>query len=149
MCMDFKVNCECGKYTASFSFRDNIMPPEVVNKLYCPECSKDMRLDPLTMIVDNGWIVEYDMDVVRFALSSLSAKDITPEFVFDNGYCTWRGMYPTDYIDSLKERQEITELAKIDPKRYLEELKNWSINRMDRLRVEGWRKTNGGEKIWI
>jgi hypothetical protein len=149
MCMDYKVSCECGKYTASFSFRDNIMPPEVVNRLYCPECASGIEIDPSRMLVDNGWIIEYDMDIARFAARVLPVKELTPEWIFDQGYCTWRGLYPMDYIDSVNERQRITELSRRDPKRYLEELKEWSIKRMDRLRAEGWRKANGGEKIWI
>ncbi len=142
MCMDYKVSCECGKYTASFSFRDNIMPAEVVNRLYCPECASGISFDPSRMIIDNGWIIEYDMDVARFASRVLPVKEITPEFLFDQGYCTWRGMYPTDYMDSLHERQKIMELSKIDPKRYLEELKSWGIKRMSRLKAEGWRKAS-------
>ncbi|MCX7793600.1 MAG: hypothetical protein N2257_04225 [Thermodesulfovibrionales bacterium] len=147
--MDYKVSCQCGKYIASFSFRDNIMPPEVVNRLFCPECSGDINFDPSSMIVDNGWIIEYDMDVARFAARVLPVKDITPEFIFDKGYCAWRGMYPLDYIDSMNERQKIIELAKSNPVRYLEELKRWGIMRMERLKKEGWRKAREGEKIWI
>lgn len=145
MCMDYKVSCECGKYTASFSFRDNIMPPEVVNRLYCPECATDVNFDPSKMLIDNGWIIEYDMDVARFSARVLPIKDISPEFIFDEGYCTWRGMYPMDYIDSVNERQKIMELSKIDPRRYLEELKSWGIQRMERLKVEGWRKALTGK----
>lgn len=149
MCMDYKKSCECGSFIASFSFRDNIMPPQTVNRLYCPECAKDIKFDPSTMIVDNGWIIEYDMDVARFASRALSERDLTPEFLFNQGYCSWRGLYPTDYIDSLREKQKITEMAKTDPIKYLEELKNWGKNRMNRLKEEGWRKANGGEKIWV
>jgi hypothetical protein len=140
--MDYKMSCECGRHMASFSFRDNIMPPDVINRLYCPECAKEIRYDPSAMIVDNRWIIEYDMDVARFVSRILPVEDITPDFIFDQGYCTWRGLYPTDYIDSLKERQKITEMAKIDPRKYLEELKNWGKKRMDRLKSEGWRKAN-------
>lgn len=125
------------------------MPPEVINRLYCSECSKEIRYDPFTMIVDNGWIIEYDMDVAKFASRALSVKDITPEFIFDQGYCTWRGLYPMDYIDSLIEREKIKKLAKTDPKKYLEELKNWGTNRMERLKAEGWRKASKGEEIWV
>ncbi len=54
----------------------------------------------------------------------------------------WRGIYPGEHIDNVREREKITKLAKIDPKRYLEEIKTWSIQRMERFSEEGWRKAN-------
>lgn len=145
MCMDHKTNCNCGRGVASFNFKDEIMPHEVVTHLYCPECSKDVAFNAGTMVADNGWIIAYDMDVAKFMGQKLPTGQITPEYLFDEGYCTWRGMTPTDHIDTVREREELTRLAKSDPKRYLAEIKDWAVRRMERLSEEGWRKARGRE----
>jgi hypothetical protein len=148
MCIEHSINCVCGKNHASFNLRDEILPHEVVTKLYCPACSSAVALDPSTMVADNGWILGYDMDVARFMLQKVaSAHQVTPEFIFDEGYCTWRGVTPSDHIDSVKERNELSQLAKTDRKRYFEEIRNWSNNRMERLAREGWRKANEREPV--
>lgn len=148
MCIDHSVNCSCGKGTASFNFRDNILPFEAIVKLSCPVCSQRAPFEPSTMIADNGWIIEFDMDVARFMLQKAApAGQVTPEFIFDEGYCTWRGVTPSDHIDSVTERNALLHLAQTDRKRYFEEFKNWSINRMERLAREGWRKANEREPV--
>jgi hypothetical protein len=142
MCIDHKMICKCGTHTASFNFRDEVMPVEIVSRLYCPQCASGVAFDAESMLKDNGWLIEYDMDVARFMAHKLSGATITPEYLFDQGYCTWRGVYPTDHIDSVKEREELVKLSKINPKKYLDEIRKWGIERMDRLAAEGWRKAN-------
>ncbi len=151
MCMAYEMNCACGNNMAGFNFKDEIMSEEVINRLYCPNCSKGISFDPETMVFDNGWIIEYDMDIARFQAQKIGrlTGPITPEFIFDEGYCTWRGIYPTDHIDSVKEREDIVKLAKVNPKRYLEEIKDWAKRRMERLTQEGWRKANGKETVSV
>jgi hypothetical protein len=51
-------------------------------------------------------------------------------------------VYPSDHIDSAREREELVRLSKVDPRKYLEEFKRWGIARMERLAQEGWRKAN-------
>jgi hypothetical protein len=147
--MPYEQNCKCGKAVASFNFKDEMFTPDVISGLYCPECSKDIRINPDTMIIDNGWIIEYDMSIARFQSVKLAIahESLTPEFIFDEGYCTWRGIYPTDHIDSLKEREDIIKLAKVDPKRYLREIKDWGNKRMKKLAEEGWRKASVEEIV--
>ena len=149
MCVAYEINCSCGNGMAGFNFKDEIMAGEVINRLYCPQCSKDIKFNPETMIADNDWIIEYDMDIARFQAQKIKTGglNITPEFIFDEGYCTWRGMYPADHIDSTIERAEIVRLAKTDLKKYLEEIKGWANKRMERLAREGWRKANEREPI--
>ncbi|MFN3479551.1 MAG: hypothetical protein ACK415_04105 [Thermodesulfovibrionales bacterium] len=151
MCMAFEMNCACGSGMAGFNFKDEVMSEEVINGLYCPSCSSRIVFNPDTMIFDNGWIIEYDMDIARFQAQKIgkSIGPITPEFIFDEGYCTWRGMYPSDHIDSVKEREDIVKLAKINPRQYLEEIKDWAKKRMERLSEEGWRKANGKERVCV
>jgi hypothetical protein len=72
---------------------------------------------------------------------------LSPEFLFDEGYCTWRGVYPNDHIDSAREREELLKLAKTDKKRYFDELRTWGNRRMERLAREGWRKANETEPV--
>ena len=148
MCVDHSVNCLCGKNHASFNFRDEVLPYEVITKLQCPACSTGVLPNPATTLADNGWLIGFDMDVARFMLQKVApAEQVTPEFIFDEGYCTWRGVTPTDHIDSVKERDALAQLAKTDRKRYFEEIRNWGNNRMERLAQEGWRKANEREPV--
>lgn len=151
MCVAYEMNCKCGSGLAGFNFKDEIMTGETISSLYCPECSRDIRFDPETMLADNGWVIEYDMDIARFHSRKIKPlpDDINPEFIFDKGYCTWRGVYPADHIDSAIERSEIIKLAKINPRKYLEELKEWANRRMDRLSKEGWRKADEDNKVRV
>jgi hypothetical protein len=142
------MTCKCGQSSASLNFRDDILPEEVVRALYCPQCSGDVAPNPSTMLADNGWILEYDMDIAAFVKQKLPAGAVlTPEYLFDEGFCTWRGVYPNDHIDSARERAELLALAKTDRKRYFEEIKTWGNNRMERLARDGWRKAHEGEKV--
>lgn len=146
MCVDHSVNCSCGKHHASFNFKDDILPHEVITGLYCPACSREVLPDPAAMLADNGWAVVYDMEVARFMLQKVAPTNrITPEYIFDEGYCTWRGVTPSDHIDSVREREQLVSLSKTDPKRYFEEIRSWGNKRMERLAREGWRKANERE----
>ncbi len=143
MCEDHSINCSCGRNSASLNFKDDVLPHEVITGLYCPSCSGGVTPDQATMLVDNGWIIEYDMDVARFMLQKEAhGQTVTPEFIFDEGYCTWRAVTPTDHLDSLREREQLAILARTDRKRYFEEIRNWANNRMERLARAGWRKAN-------
>ena len=142
MCMDHSLHCRCGAKSASFQFKDALLPPEVITDLRCPQCSPGIEFDPRSMLQDNGWVIAYNMDVARFMLNRFPepAGGITPEFLFDEGYGTWRSMTPTDGIDSVREREQILQYAKTDPKRSFAELRAWGTDRMTRLAQEGWRK---------
>jgi hypothetical protein len=148
MCMAHEIRCNCGRSMAGFNFKDELMSEEIIAGIYCPGCSRDIRFDPETMFADNGWIIVYDMDIARFQAQSIKSGSagVTPSFIFDEGYCTWRGMYPTDHIDCVAERAEIVKLSRIDTTRYLEELKAWAHARMERLLQEGWRKAHAADK---
>jgi hypothetical protein len=92
------------------------------------------------MVTDNGWIIRYDMDVAKAVGNGRIATEITPARLFDDGYCTWNGMYPGDHLDSVRERERITAMAKTQPREYLQRLKTWAVERSERLKHEGWRK---------
>jgi hypothetical protein len=137
--MAHEMKCSCGARSASFHFKDNIMPEQVVRELYCPACASTVAQDSATMVSDNGWLIRYDMEVAK-AVGGRIAGDITPGLLFDEGYCTWNGMYPGDHIDSVRERASITAMAKSDPVGYLKKLKSWATERSVRLKDAGWRK---------
>jgi len=147
MCVDHRISCTCGAKSASFNFKNDVLPHDVLLSLSCPACSENIQFDSATMLRDNGWIIEYDMEIVHFMRQKLPAADLSPEFIFDEGYCTWRGVYPTDDHDAAKERDALIALAKTDRKRYFEEFKKWGIQRMERLAREGWRKANEREPV--
>ena len=140
MCMAYEKSCSCGARSASFHFRDNVLPEQIVKDLYCPSCGKDVALDPSDMVRDNGWMIRYDMDMARVMSTGKIAGSVTPDLLFDEGYCTWNGMYPGDHHDSVREREKITALAKTNPVEYLKKLKSWAVERSERLKDEGWRK---------
>lgn len=143
MCVEVRKQCECGLKEAQFHMRDNIMSSEVIDRLYCPSCSAKTEMDKETMLDDNGWIIEYDMDLARmYAISKLSMDptQVNPEFLFDDGYVAWREMYPGETEDIAGEREQIISTKKENPKRYLEEINAWSINRINHLKEVGWRK---------
>ncbi|HHB75336.1 MAG TPA: hypothetical protein ENK84_02165 [Desulfobulbus sp.] len=143
MCLEVRKTCKCGRNNAQFHLRDNILSQEVISELYCPKCSDQVTLDPATMLVDNGWVIEYDMDLARFMTVSklmLDVETIQPGYLFDSGYACWLEMYPGEKQDILDERAEILELQKTDPRRYLQEISSWNIARIHRLKADGWRK---------
>lgn len=139
MCMAHERRCVCGAAAASFHFRDNLFTEQVIDELYCPSCAKGVAVDPSRMISDNGWVISYRMETARSKGKNLY-QDVTPEILFDEGYCTWRGLYPGDHIDSLQERQALAALAKTDPAEYVRKLRTWATDRVARLSHEGWRK---------
>ena len=143
MCMDVRVRCKCGKYFVPFNLRDNIMPEEVVEAIYCPEESKSIKFDNKSMINDNGWIIEYNMELAKFIAArklDLSPDIVTPEFLFDEGYATWKEVFPGEQELSKKDREKIMKLAKSDPKKYFTEFRNWANKRMTEFKDAGWRK---------
>ncbi len=141
MCIEIKYQCVGGHQQARFSNLNNILPASVISRVYCPECEKP-KFDPATMLEDNGWVIEYDMELATYLLDKhgVDRELITPEYIFDERYSTWQGMSPTDMEESLRERQKIVALAKVDKQRYVETLKRWSIERMNAFIAAGWRK---------
>ena len=126
-----------------FKAEIDIMPVEAIEAVFCPEESNSVEFNKNSMINDNGWIIKYNMDVAKYIGSKvlkIDPEQITPEFLFDEGYITWKEMYPGESEISQKERERLKEIAKTDRKKYFEEIKNWAIERMKRLKEQGWRK---------
>lgn len=143
MCVEVKQSCECGKCEATFHLRDNIMSKEVIDRVFCPFCSGSADFNAETMLRDNDWLIEYDMDLARMlAISKMGAElpEISPEFLFDEGLACWREMYPGETLDIADERWQIIQKKDKDPKAYLQEINSWAVNRIQRLKESGWRK---------
>ncbi|MBU0945269.1 MAG: hypothetical protein KJ804_09780 [Proteobacteria bacterium] len=143
MCQEVRRTCSCGQKDATFHLRDNVMGPEVIERLLCPSCSAEQLHDPETMVDDNGWVIEYDMDIARmFAISKLAMNPahVNPQFVFDHGYANWREMYPGETRDIVDERAEIIAMKERNPKEYLSTINSWAVARIKRLKAAGWRK---------
>jgi len=140
MCMAYETKCSCGARSASFHFQDNILSEQIVRQIHCPGCATAVEFDPSTMVADNGWIICYDMAIASVAAASRIPHPLTPAVLFDGGFCTWNGVYPGDAVDSVRERSEITAIARTNPVEYLKKLKSWATDRMERLKHEGWRK---------
>ena len=62
MCMNERRYCECGRNSAFLTFRDNLLPPEILVTLYCPQCRPADVWDEATMLADCGWVLEYDVE---------------------------------------------------------------------------------------
>jgi len=142
MCMSHKTRCACGMNHAELTMRDEVLGPDAVVKLYCPDCAKGVEVDYSRMLVDNGWVIEYDIEIAGlYSMKMTRAPEpLTPEYIFDEGYCTWAGYCPGDIERAAKERAEIVRIMKVDPRAYVEKLKKWGTERAVRLGDEGWRK---------
>ena len=143
MCIDIRKTCECGQHHVQFHLRDNIMSREVIMRLFCPACSSGTSPEQATMLNDNGWVIEYDLELAQFLAAAklqLPPDVVDPAFLFDGGYATWQEMYPGEQQDILTERREIMELLKTDSREYLQQISSWNIARVARLKAAGWRK---------
>ena len=143
MCIDVRKTCECGSHTVQFHLRDNVMMPQVIARLFCPSCQGNGAFDRATMLCDNGWTIEYDMELARGLFTKklqIDPEDVFPEFIFDNGFACWQEMYPGEQEDIRGDREKIIELLQQDRNVYLQAMQNWNIERIERLKAEGWRK---------
>ena len=143
MCLDIRKTCECGKHHVQFHLRDNIMSKEVIARLFCPACSAGAGPARGTMLYDNGWVIEYDLELAQFLAAAnlqLPPDEVDPAFLFDRGYATWQEMYPGEQQDILAERRKIMELLQTDSREYLQRISRWNIARVARLKAAGWRK---------
>lgn len=141
MCMQQSRACHCGRGLAYLSFRDNVLSPEILLNLYCPECSSQVAWDPASMVADCGWILEYDMPGARFCLTRRGVNGpIAPEFLFDEGYLTWQGFSPLDHDVNSRLHERLAPLIKEDMQQYLKVLKAEWLAHVAALKATGWRK---------
>ncbi|MBE0618607.1 MAG: hypothetical protein IH608_11890, partial [Proteobacteria bacterium] len=123
-------------------FGKMVLDEAAVRQLYCHQCSATVDVDPMTMVEDNGWVLELDPEVLQvFAPRMDMAPDsVTAEKVFDGEYVTWVGFSPEDNAQRSKEREEIAKRTGGDTRGHFEALKKWAVEREKRFYDEGWRK---------
>ena len=143
MCIDVRKTCECGSNTVQFHLRDNVLMPQVISRFFCPSCPEDCDFDSTTMLRDNDWVIEYDMELARGLLAKklqIDQEDVVPELIFDRGYACLQEMYPGEQQDMKEDREKIIELLQQDRNVYLQAMQKWNIERIERLKSAGWRK---------
>lgn len=142
MCIAVTRHCSCGTGVVSLHHSNSVLPDEVVRAVHCPDCGGSVEFDPATMLQDNGWTIEYDMELAAHLLSGqgVAPDDVTPEYIFDHGYSTWNGLTPTDAYDKSMEMHDLLADSKGDTRAYFEALKRWTMERTNRLAEQGWRK---------
>jgi hypothetical protein len=141
MCMMESRRCFCGRKLAHLNFRDNLLTPEILVNLYCPECSPQADFDPETMVADCGWIMEYDMEGAQnFFIKRNLPSALTPEIIFDEGYLTWQGFSPGDHEIRSELHKRLEPLIKGDMSRYLQSLKTEWLAHVGTLKAAGWRR---------
>ncbi len=142
MCLHQRVRCVCGREEAYMFHRDSILPEEVLIELFCPECSSNVKVDPSCMIYDAGWVIHYDMDIASYFLKhrGIQVENLTPEFIFDNDYCSWYGLSPHDIDENTKLTEELAHLKNVSMLGYIETFKNKRLEHVKKLRDMGFRK---------
>ncbi len=141
MCMNERRVCECGCNSAFLSFRDNLLPPEILLNLYCPQCRQAAAWDETAMLQDCGWVLEYDVDRAQayFDLRGIRPR-ATPAYLFDEGYLSWQGLAPGDEEVNARLHRRLAPLVRQDYPLYLKTLKTeWSAH-VAGLKATGWRK---------
>jgi hypothetical protein len=139
--MNQRRYCECGRYSVYLIFRDNLLPPEILVNLYCPECRHQVSWDGSAMLEDCGWVLEYDVERAQsyFNLRGVKAT-ATPEVLFDQGYLSWQGLAPGDEEVNRRLHRRLAPLIEQDLALYLKSLKEeWTAHVAD-LKAAGWRK---------
>lgn len=143
MCIAVFKKCECGANTVQFHLRDNLLQPEVLTRLFCPSCPGDTAFDKQTMLSDNGWVLEYDMVLAKGVISRINLVDpeqVNPAYLFDQGYCAWLETYPGEQQEIKEEKAKLLKLREVDQQHYLKEIIAWNVNRLEKLKGDGWRK---------
>ena len=141
MCQNLRRFCECRRNSAHLSFRDNLLPPEIVLHLFCPECRDLADWGAATMIQDCGWVLEFDVERAQgyFDLRGLKVT-ASPEFLFDEGYATWQGFAPGDQDLNRRLHERLAPLISRDMAQYLTSLRREWMSHVAGLKAAGWRK---------
>jgi len=140
MCLSLRRFCACGRSSAYLSCRDNILPADILESLFCPQC-RPGRLEDDTMLQDCGWVLEYDLERAQafFALRGIKSR-ATPEFIFDEGYLSWQGLAPGDQEINTRLHQRLAPLIEQDLARYIKSLRTEWLDHVAQLKAAGWRK---------
>ena len=141
MCLNERRFCECRRNSAFLSFRDNLLPREILLNLYCPQCRHQADWDETIMLEDCGWVLEYDLERAQayFDLRGIRQR-ATPGFIFDEGYLSWLGLAPDDFEVNARLHRRLEPLIRQDMALYLKTLKDEWTAHVAGLKAAGWRK---------
>lgn len=81
-------NCECGKHRIELSFKDN-MPVEVVDRAYCPDCTKNGDGLKKSWPISGNWALHFNLEVAKMFMMARLQIDpelVNPGFIIDQGY---------------------------------------------------------------
>jgi hypothetical protein len=141
MCRNESRVCRCGRNSAFLLFRDNLLFPEILVNLYCPQCQGQAAWDGASMLRDCGWVLEYDIPGAQALLRQQGIKTpATPEFIFDEGYLSWQGLSPVDLEINAELHRQLAPLIEADLPLYLQSLKSEWLRHVAELKAAGWRK---------
>ncbi len=141
MCLQHHRDCFCGRRSAHLTFRDNILSPEILVNLYCPECRPAVHWDADSMVEDCGWVLELDIPAAQLSFQKKGIhRQVTPAYLFDEGYLSWQGLSPVDAEVNAEIHQRLEPLAKENMQQYLQALKKEWLAHVAQLKAAGWRK---------
>jgi len=151
MYQSYRKICACGQNTSEIFFGRMILNEKAVARVYCPKCSHNIETESDSMVWDNGWVIELNMDMVRTRapIMEISPEAVTAEWVFDEGYATWVGITPDDHQNRDQERSKIQKLAKTDLRAYLQAMKEWGGDPRETLYKRGLAKNEGEGSLTI
>jgi len=140
MCMDLLRFCFCGRNSAYLSYRDDLLPAEILINLFCPECRPDSFGEDC-VLQDCGWALEYDVERAQDHFNAMGISgQATPEFIFDEGYLSWQGLHPADQEIHPRLHQGLAPLIKRKLTHYLQSLHEEWEEHVARHKAAGWRK---------
>jgi hypothetical protein len=141
MCRNERRFCRCGRNSAFLLFRDNLLYPEILLNLFCPQCQDMTIWDEASMLRDCGWILEYDLDGAQALLQQQGVPGpVTPELLFDEGYLSWQGLAPADQDLNAALHRRLAPLIEKDLPQYLASMKSEWLQHVAELKAAGWRK---------
>ena len=76
MCMAIEKECACGKESARLHHLNSILPYEAIKTIYCPSCNNSVEFDASNMVKDNGWLIEYDMEVAALYAEKMGMSTV-------------------------------------------------------------------------
>ena len=87
MCESYILECQCGDKKGEIFFGKMLLNESSVTQLFCPSCSKGHDDVQQHRVIDNGWVLELNMDVIGSYSSTfgMDGDSITADWVFDSG----------------------------------------------------------------
>ena len=115
MCFQQLRACHCGRNAAYLGFRDNVLVPEILVNLFCPECRSQVPGLAENMIEDGGWVLEYDLPGAQVFFNRRGLPNpAKADFIFDEGYLSWQGLTPGDQAFNNDLHHRLAHLAQED-----------------------------------